>query len=74
MKTDHYNPSKLEVEFANAIHNLREKIQDHLTDNKITHIFSNVDTDNPVVSFHLEDKDGDSHELVVQIIQKPDRF
>jgi hypothetical protein len=54
MKTSSYNPSPLEVDFANALYILQKE--------------------NPQVRFHLLDKDGDPHEVVVRIIQIPDKF
>ena len=74
MKTSSYNPSSLEVDFANALIILQKDIQKHLQDNKITNIESNLQRDNPMITFKLEDKDGDPHEIVVRIIQIPDKF
>lgn len=74
MKTSSYNPSPLEVDFANALHILQEQIASHLQDNKIVHVESNLNRDNPMVKFNLVDKDGDPHEIVVRIIQIPDKF
>lgn len=74
MKTDSYNPSPLEVDFANALIILQKEIQKHLQANEIIHIESNIKRDNPMVKFNLLDKDGDPHEIVVRIIQIPDKF
>ena len=74
MKTSSYNPSSLEVDFANALVILQKDIQTHLQDNKIANIESNIQRDNPMIKFHLIDKDGDPHEIVVRIIQIPDKF
>ena len=74
MKTSSYNPSPLEVNFLNALHDLQEQIEQHLQDNKIVNVESNLNRDNPMVKFSLVDKDGDPHELVVRIIQVPDKF
>lgn len=74
MKTSSYNPSPLEVDFANALHILQDKIASHLQDNKIVNVESNLSRDNPMVKFSLVDKDGDPHEIVVRIIQIPDKF
>jgi hypothetical protein len=74
MKTTSYNPSSLEVDFANALIILQKDIQKHLQDNQIVNIESNIQRDNPMVKFHLVDKDGDPHEIVVRIIQIPDKF
>jgi hypothetical protein len=74
MKTTSYNPSSLEVDFANALVILQKEIQKHLQDNKITNVESNLERDNPTVKFSLVDKDGDAHELVIRVVQIPDKF
>jgi hypothetical protein len=73
MKTSSYNPSPLEIDFANALQILREQIEPHLLDNKIVNVDNQHAKDNPVVKFQLVDKDGDTHEIVVRIIQIPDK-
>jgi hypothetical protein len=74
MKTSTYNPSPLEVDFANALHILQKDIEKHLQGNQITHVESHLKRDNPMVKFSLVDKDGDPHEIVVRVIQIPDKF
>ncbi len=74
MKTSTYNPSPLEVDFANALYILQKDIEKHLQGNKIVHVESNIKRDNPMIKFNLMDKDGDQHEIVVRIIQIPDKF
>lgn len=74
MKTAAYNPSSLEVDFANALIILQKDIQKHLQGNQIVNVESNINRDNPMVKFSLVDKDGDPHELVVRIVQIPDKF
>ncbi len=74
MKTDSYNPSTLEVDLANALVILQKEIEKHLQDNEIIHVESNIKRDNPMVKFNLLDKDGDPHEIVVRIVQIPDKF
>jgi len=74
MKTATYNPSPLEVDFANALYILQQEIQKHLQGNQIIHVESMIKKDNPMVKFNLLDKDGDPHEIVVRIIQIPDKF
>ena len=74
MKTDSYNPSTLEVDMANALFLLQKDIEKHLENNEIVHVESNIKRDNPMVKFNLLDKDGDPHEIVVRIIQIPDKF
>jgi len=74
MKTSTYNPSPLEVDFANALIILQEQIQKHLQGNQVVNVESHIRKDNPMVKFSLLDKDGDPHEIVVRIIQIPDKF
>jgi hypothetical protein len=74
MKTDSYNPSPLEVDMANALFLLQKEIEKHLQNNQIVHVESNLKRDNPMVKFNLLDKDGDPHEIVVRIVQIPDKF
>lgn len=74
MKTTSYNPSSLEVDFANALTILQKDIEKHLHNNQITNMEPNLTRDNPMVKFSLVDKDGDPHEIVVRIVQIPDKF
>lgn len=74
MKTSSYNPSPLEIDFANALHILQEQLEKHIQGNKIVHVESNIKRDNPMVKFSLIDEDGDPHEIVFRIIQIPDKF
>lgn len=74
MKTSTYNPSPIEVDFANALFILQKEIEKHLQGNQIIDVESHIRKDNPMVKFSLLDKDGDPHEIVVRIIQIPDKF
>ncbi|MBX2966167.1 MAG: hypothetical protein KF845_08485 [Cyclobacteriaceae bacterium] len=74
MKTSTYNPSPIEVDFANALFILQEEIQKHLQDNQVVNVETQLNRDNPSVKFSLLDKDGDPHEVVIRIIQIPDKF
>jgi len=74
MKTSSYNPSPLEVDMANALFLVQKEIEKHLQDNQIVHVETNINRDNPMVKFNLLDKDGDPHEIVVRIVQIPDKF
>ncbi len=74
MKTTSYNPSPLEVDLANALFILQKEIEKHLQDNQVVHVETNIKRDNPMVKFNLLDKDGDPHEIVVRIVQIPDKF
>lgn len=73
MKTVSYNPSPLEVDFANSLMILQSEIEKHLQDNKIIRTEPNLAKDNPTVKFVLQDKDGDYHELVIRVVQIPDK-
>lgn len=74
MKTKTYNPSPLEVEFATIISGLKTTINDKLSYVDIVEIDNHSGDDNPSLRFHLVDRDGDPHEVVLKIIQKPDSF
>jgi hypothetical protein len=74
MKTSTYNPSPLEVDFANALYILQKDLEKHLQGNQITKVETFLKRDNPMVKFNMVDKDGDPHEIVVRIIQIPDKF
>lgn len=74
MRTLHYNPSILEVNFAKAFHDLTPQIENRLTGAEVIEIKSNYNIDNPQVTFKLKDDEGDLHEIVVQIIQRPDQI
>lgn len=74
MKTSTYNPSPLEVDFANAFFIVQKELEKHLQDNEIVSVETLLKRDNPMVKFSLLDKDGDPHEVVVRIIQIPDKF
>lgn len=74
MKTSSYNPSPLEVDFANALYILQKEIEKHLQNNQIRNVETHLKRDNPMVKFSLVDKDGDPHEVVVRIVQIPDKF
>ena len=74
MKTTSYNPSPIEVEFANAILELQEKIGNNLNGLEIINVENRIQEDNPLLRFYLLDEDGDPHEVVLKIIQTPDKF
>ena len=74
MKTKEYNPSKLEVQFARAIEDLKDQLQEKLSGNEIVKVENKISEDNPMVKFYLKDGDSDPHEVVFKIIQTPDRF
>lgn len=74
MKTSTYNPSPLEVDFANALFILQKEIEKHLQGNEIVNVETQLKRDNPQVKFSLLDQDGDPHEVVIRVIQIPDKF
>ena len=69
MKTSSFNPSPLELEFAQAIKDLQTEIQKKISP-KIVDIQKNLNADNPSLIFKLEDNEGDKHEVVVRFIQR----
>ena len=73
MITKDYNPSPIEVNFVEAMCKLKDQIEQQLGSYNVTKIQSNTKLDNPTVNFFLKDGDGDEHELIVKVIQKPDR-
>lgn len=74
MKTGNYNPSVFEVNLATAILECKEEIQKKLRDNmKIVDTAEMLNQDNPLVIFQIQDEDGDQHEVVVKVIQRPDQ-
>lgn len=74
MKTKSYNPSQLEVDFSNGLTALKGELEKYLTGNKIVNIENRNQQDNPMLIVQLEDEDGDKHELVVKVIQRPDEI
>ncbi len=72
MITSDYNPSPLEVQMANILFELKDKIGQRLPDYSIVKTDIDTTVDNPSVTFLLKDKDGDQHQLVLKIIQRPD--
>lgn len=71
MKTKIYNPSTIEIEFAEILLELRDKIESKLS-NTIDNVTIDTQKDNPDLLFKLTDNDGDKHEIVVKIIQRAD--
>lgn len=75
MRTTYYNPSKLEVDFAKAFKALTPQLEDRLEEGESVISTKSIhDLDNPMVIYKLKDKEGDIHEVVVQIIQRPDQI
>ncbi|WKN44371.1 hypothetical protein [Tunicatimonas pelagia] len=72
MKTQNYNPSPWEQTFAQIITDLKDTIQNQLSEAKIVDVHTELEVDNPSVRFNLEDSDGDPHEIVVRVIERID--
>ncbi len=72
MKTLDYNPSLLEVEFVKILTGLKDELSSGLSTNNVQEITTRPG-DNPSVIIKTIDEDGDHHEIVIKIIQKPDR-
>jgi len=74
MKTTIYNPSPIETELANALVGVRKEIESQLKNLSIHHASANVSQDNPSVMFNIVDQDGDHHEVIVKVVQIPDKL
>lgn len=73
MITKDYNPSILEVKFAKALCELKDELNAKLNEFEVLESKENTSVDNPTVDFLLKDQDGDPHEVIIKIIQKPDK-
>jgi hypothetical protein len=73
MKTTVYNPSPLETEVANVLVSLQKEIEKNLKDKTISQAAADLTQDNPSVKFNVVDKDGDHHEIIIKIVQIPDK-
>ena len=74
MITKEYNPSPLEVRFAEVLCGLKDEINKRLPDFEVLNIENNTQLDNPTIDFKLKDKDGDEHEIILKVIQRPDNL
>ncbi len=72
MITKNYNPSPIEVRFVEVLCELKDEISKKLVNLDVYNIENNTNLDNPTIDFFLRDKDGDDHEIVLKVIQKPD--
>ena len=72
MITQDYNPSPIEVKFVEVLSELKGDINKKLPNFDIYKIEYNTKLDNPTIEFFLKDSDGDEHEIVLMVIQKPD--
>lgn len=74
MKTQNYNPSVFEVNLATAIMACKDEVQKKLKGLKVVEATQDLNRDNPLLIFQLEDGDGDQHEVVLKVIQRPDQL
>lgn len=72
MEHEDYNPSPLEVQFANAIEQLSDQLAKQLPEHKILSIEKNIRLDNPQLNVRLENQQGKRNEVVIRIIQRVD--
>ena len=72
MITKDYNPSPIEVQFVEVLCDLKNEINEKLINFDVVKIENNTQLDNPTIDFHLKDVDGDEHEIILRVIQKPD--
>lgn len=73
MEYENYNPSPLEVEFADAIEQLSDQLAALIPDKKIINIEKRVNQDNPQLNITLESEQGKKSEIVIKIIQRVDQ-
>ena len=73
MITKDYNPSPIEVQFVEILSELKEELNSKFIDFDLVKIKKNTQLDNPTIDFSLIDKDGDEHEIILKVIQKPDK-
>jgi hypothetical protein len=72
MITKDYNPSPIEVRFVEVLCEMKEEINKRLVNFDVIKIENNTQLDNPTIDFIIKDKDGDQHEIILKVIQKPD--
>ena len=73
MKITDYNPSIIEVDICEAIGKIIPHLESHLNGMKVSSFTSNSEAENPKITLHLVDSDEDPHEVVLSIIQRPDK-
>ena len=72
MITKDYNPSEIEVRFARVLADLGNIIAGKMAPLKLENIEEDSNRDNPHVRFYFSDQEGDLHEVLCRVIQKPD--
>jgi len=73
MDQESFNPSPLEVEFANAIEQVSEQLAGLIPENRILHVEKDILLDNPQLKVTLENNQGRKREVVIRIIQRIDQ-
>ena len=70
MEEEDLNPSYLEIQFAEALDQLKDRIGELIPRYKITRVDKFIDLDNPKLHFSLENEKGQKSEVVIKIIQR----
>lgn len=73
MKTTNYNPSTIEIQCAQILTDMMDEINKRLDGFTVYKIENEIKKDNPTVEISMKDNDGDIHEVIMKIIQKPDK-
>jgi hypothetical protein len=53
---------------------LQKEIERNLKDKSISQALADLSQDNPSVKFNVVDKDGDHHEIIIKVVQIPDKI
>ncbi len=72
MITTSYNPSKIEQDLAAALPKILDQLNGQLKDFSIDKMEEIGSRDNPHMKLDITDNDGDKHEVIIKIIQRPD--
>jgi hypothetical protein len=70
MEGEHLNPSKLEVELADALEKLSDQLEPLITGQKLKQVEKFTQLDNPQLHLTLENEAGKVSEVVIRIIQR----
>jgi hypothetical protein len=72
MITKNYNPSELEIRFSKALAECGAEIARKMEPLRLEAVETDDRQDNPALHFRFSDADGDHHEIVCRVIQRPD--
>lgn len=72
MITKNYNPSDLEIRFSKALAECGPEIARKMKPLQLEAVKTDEHQDNPVLYFRFTDAEGDLHEIVCRVIQRPD--